>query len=178
VLLCYEIRRQDLIDPVTAFAAATTAFKGIKALVNAGREVEDVTSQIGKWFSAVADYQHAAAEKKKANESGVKKLFAPQSVEQEALEYVMHKKKIREMERDLKNMLTWGNYPSGMYEEMIQARRRIKREREEAVYKKERMKRDIITNIIYFSILGVVLFLTWWVIGTIVDMWPESSGEE
>ena len=54
-------RRFILIDPITAFGVATTAFKGIKALVHSGREVEDVTSQIGKWFGAVADYQHAAS---------------------------------------------------------------------------------------------------------------------
>ena len=63
-----------MIDPITAFGVATTAFKGIKALVHAGREVEDVTSQIGKWFGAVADYQHAATEKKKANDRGIKNL--------------------------------------------------------------------------------------------------------
>ena len=51
-----------MIDPITAFAAASAAFKGIKTLVSAGREVEDVTRQIGKWFGAVSDSQVAAAE--------------------------------------------------------------------------------------------------------------------
>ena len=163
-----------MIDPITAFTAASAAFKGIKALVHAGREVEDVTSQIGKWFGAVADYQHAASEKKKSNERGIKKFLAPQSVEQEALEYVMHKKRIREMEKELKDMLTWGNYPSGIYEEMIQARRRIKKEREEAVHRKERAKREMIQWITYGSILAVMLGILWWLIGIIIDMWPDK----
>ena len=163
-----------LIDPITAFGVATTAFKGIKALVHAGREVEDVTSQIGKWFGAVADYQHAASEKKKANDRGIKKFLAPQSVEQEALEYVMHKKKIREMEKELKDMLTWGNYPAGIYEEMIAARRRIKRERELAVHRQERAKRELITYSIYGTILAVMLGMLWWLTGILIEMWPKS----
>ncbi len=163
-----------MIDPITAFGVATTAFKGIKALVSAGREVEDVTSQIGKWFGAVADYQHAASEKKKSNQRGIKKFLAPQSVEQEALEYVMHKKKIREMEKELKDMLTWGNYPSGIYNDMIVARRRIKREREQEVHRRERAKRELITYSIYGTLLVAMLSALWWIIGLLIDIWPKS----
>tara|TARA_B100000686_G_C16311714_1_gene723668 strand:+ start:60 stop:584 length:525 start_codon:yes stop_codon:yes gene_type:complete len=174
VLVDYVTRRFILIDPITAFGVATTAFKGIKALVSAGREVEDVTSQIGKWFGAVADYQHAASEKKKSNQRGIKKFLAPQSVEQEALEYVMHKKKIREMEKELKDMLTWGNYPSGIYNDMIVARRRIKREREQEVHRRERAKRELITYSIYGTLLVVMLSALWWIIGLLIDIWPKS----
>ena len=163
-----------MIDPITAFGVATTAFKGIKALVNAGREVEDVTSQIGKWFGAVADYQHAATEKKKANDRGIKKFLAPQSIEQEALEYVMQRKKIREMEKELKDMLTWGNYPAGIYEEMIQASRRIKREREREVHRRERAKRELITYSIYGTILALMLAGLWWMTGLLIEMWTKS----
>jgi len=163
-----------LIDPITAFTAASVAFKGIKTLVNTGREVEDVTRQIGKWFGAVSDYQFAAAEKKKANERGIKKFLAPQSVEQEALDYVMNKKRLAEMEKELKDLLTWGNYPAGIYEEMIQARRRIKKEREQAIHRKERAKRELITYCIYGTILAVMLAGLWWLTGVLIEMWPKS----
>ena len=36
-----------MIDPVTAFAAANAAFKGVKMLVGAGREMQDVSKQLG-----------------------------------------------------------------------------------------------------------------------------------
>ena len=163
-----------MIDPITAFAAASAAFKGIKTLVSAGREVEDVTRQIGKWFGAVSDYQFAAAEKKKANEKGIKKFLAPQSVEQEALDYVMNKKKLAEMEKELKNLLTWGNYPSGIYNDMIIARRRIKKEREQAIHRRERAKREMMSYAIYGTILVVMLGLMWWLVGLVIDMWPKS----
>ena len=36
-----------MIDPITAFAAANAAFKGVKMLVGAGREIQDVSQQLG-----------------------------------------------------------------------------------------------------------------------------------
>ena len=86
----------------------------------------------------------------------------------------MQRKKIREMEKELKDMLTWGNYPSGIYEEMIAARRRIKRERELAVHRQERAKRELITYSIYGTILAVMLGMLWWLTGILIEMWPKS----
>ena len=48
-----------MIDPVTAFAAANAAFKGVKMLVGAGREMQDVSKQLGQWYCAVADISKA-----------------------------------------------------------------------------------------------------------------------
>ena len=38
-----------MIDPVTAFAAANAAMKGVKILVVAGRDMESVSKQLGQW---------------------------------------------------------------------------------------------------------------------------------
>ena len=53
------------MDPISALAVASAAFKGVKALVEAGREIEDVTGQLGKWFSAVADITNAEKDAKR-----------------------------------------------------------------------------------------------------------------
>ena len=42
-----------MIDPVTAFTVATTAFNAIKKAVEVGREVEDVAGYIGKFLSLI-----------------------------------------------------------------------------------------------------------------------------
>jgi len=39
-----------MIDPVSAFAMASAAFNGIKKMVDAGKEFEDVLGQIGIWM--------------------------------------------------------------------------------------------------------------------------------
>ena len=54
-----------MIDPITAFAAANAAFKGVKALVGAGRELQDVSQQLGKWYNAVSDITRAESQRKK-----------------------------------------------------------------------------------------------------------------
>ena len=39
-----------MIDPITAISAATAAYSGVKKLVYAGRELEDIAGQLGKWY--------------------------------------------------------------------------------------------------------------------------------
>ena len=72
------------------------------------------------------------------------------------------------------DMLTWGTYPAGIDEEMIQSRRRIKRERELAVHRQERAKRELITYTIYGTILALMLAGLWWMTGLLIEMWPKS----
>jgi hypothetical protein len=79
-----------MIDPITAISAATAAFNGVKKLVAAGREIEDVVGQLGKWYGAAADLSRAESQRK--NPPIFTKLFSGGSVEQEALEILIHKK--------------------------------------------------------------------------------------
>ena len=38
-----------MIDPITAVAMATSAFKTVQKMVSMGREIEDTLGQVGKW---------------------------------------------------------------------------------------------------------------------------------
>ena len=47
-----------MIDPVTLSAAvtgATTAYNAIKKAITVGKEIEDMSSELGRWMSAVSD---------------------------------------------------------------------------------------------------------------------------
>ena len=46
-----------MIDPISAMTMATTAFTTIKRVVAAGQEFENVAGQMGKWYTAVADFR-------------------------------------------------------------------------------------------------------------------------
>ena len=48
-----------MIDPITAVAMATSAFKTVQKMVAMGRDVEDTFGQMGKWYSAVSDFNEA-----------------------------------------------------------------------------------------------------------------------
>ena len=53
-----------MIDPVSAYAAATAAYKGVKMLIQAGKDIEDVSKHLGSWYGAVADITRAESQRK------------------------------------------------------------------------------------------------------------------
>ena len=85
------------MDPVTIITGATVAFNTVKKMIEAGREIEDVASQLGQWFSAVSDFYHL--EEQTRNPPLFKKITHSKSVEQEALDLMIQKKKIKEQEK-------------------------------------------------------------------------------
>ena len=91
------------MDPVTAIATASTAFTLIKKGFQAGRDVEGMYGDIGRWMGAIADVNHA--EKMSKNPPIFKKLFAGSSVEQEAMDAFAAKKKAEAMEEELRNWI-------------------------------------------------------------------------
>ncbi len=71
-----------MIDPVTALATASTAFNLIKKGFQAGRDIESMGSDLGRWMGAVSDIKKSEELNKKP--PLFKKLFAAGSVEEEA----------------------------------------------------------------------------------------------
>jgi len=139
-----------MIDPITAISAATAAFNGVKQLVAAGREIEDVVGQLGKWYGAAADLSRAEQQRK--NPPIFTKLFMSGSVEEEALAIITHKKKLEEQEKQLQDMLNI-RFGFGTWKEMVELRRKIRKEREETLYKQQERRKA------FFEILSVLFIL-------------------
>ncbi len=134
-----------MIDPVTAFAAANAAFKGVKMLVGAGREMQDVSKQLGSWYSAVADITRAESQRKNPTWLDKQKLGSD-NIEQQAMDIVVRKKTLLEREKEIKFMLNMRFGPS-TYDDMLQMRRQIRKEREETVYAAMEAKRQMANNL-------------------------------
>ena len=150
-----------MIDPISSIAAATTAFNAIKKLVYAGREIEDVSKQLGKWYSAAADFNKT----EKSKPPLFKKLFSSGSVEEEALNLTIHRKKLQEQDKEIAQLLDI-RFGFGTSKEMLELRRQIKKERERTVYKQmERRKAffDLVTililSLVIFGIIGGGIYL-------------------
>jgi hypothetical protein len=148
-----------LIDPISAFAVATTAYKTISSAVAVGQDIENVTGQLGKWFTAVGDIRKAQEMNKRA--PLFKKVFAAGSVEEEALQLLIHEKKIQEMESELRTLLNF-RYGQKTWEEMIAMRRNIKAQREKEVYRVMEIKRNILEGV---AIIGLMLLCAGLVFG-------------
>ena len=134
-----------MIDPVTAFAAANAAFKGVKMLVGAGREMQDVSRQLGAWYGAVSDITRAESQRKKPTWLD-KVSHGTENIEQEAMDIVIRKKTLLEKEKEIKFMLDY-RFGLGTYDEMLGMRRQIRKEREDKVYRAMEAKRQIQNNI-------------------------------
>ena len=133
-----------MIDPVTAFAAANAAFKGVKMLVGAGREMQDVSKQLGSWYGAVADITRAESQRKNPTWLD-KQKHGSDNIEQQAMDIVVRKKTLLERENEIKFMLNMRSGPS-TYDDMLDMRRQIRKEREETVYAAMEAKRQMANN--------------------------------
>jgi len=143
-----------MIDPITAFAAANAAFKGVKMLVGAGKEIQDISGQLGAWYGAVADISRAESQRK--NPTFLDRVSqGTESIEQEAMDIVVRKKTLVEKEQEIKFMLDM-RFGYGTYDEMLDMRRKIRKDREKEVYAAMESKRQIANNM---AILGLSILI-------------------
>lgn len=141
-----------MIDPVTAFAAAQAAVKGVQAAIKLGKDIGAISGDLMKFFDAKDVVAKAAASPKKG--------FA-QSDTATAFNTVLQLKQLNDAETQLKEMLIWsGNAP--LWQALIQERNSIvaKRKTEEAQVQKAKEKRRKEIDSAILFVLSIVLGLS------------------
>lgn len=147
---------------------ANAAFKGVKALVSAGREIEDVVGQLGKWYTAAANFYVGVNKKKK------KKLFGKpttgMSIEEEAMQIAVARERMRKQDLELQSMIKM-RYGMDVFKQMMDLRIKLQKERlqqeEDLRIAKAKLHNDlwfatsaIIVVVIFFSILWNMMIYT------------------
>jgi hypothetical protein len=160
-----------MIDPVSAFAMASAAFNLVKKGVEMGQEVEAIAEPLGRWFTACADVRQAEEEAK--NPPLFKKLLARGSVEEEALQNTIRRKKIQEQEKELWQMIIY-RYGMDTYHEMIQERRRIAAERTRIAHLQAEKRKAFALNTVYLGLMGGLGYLGYLMALFIVEKWPKG----
>ena len=153
-----------MIDPFTAVAAATAAFNTVKKFVHAGQEFENCMGQMGKWYTSVSDFRKGQQMQK--NPPIFKKLLASGSVEEEALNLLIHEKKIMEMELELQQMLNM-RFGYGTWDELKEMQRKIRSDRQKQVYASAEARQAVINGVAIIALLfagcavlfGIVYFI-------------------
>ena len=143
-----------MLDPITLSAAvtgATTAYNAIKKAIMVGKEIEDMSSELSRWMSAVSDVDNI--QKTAQNPSTLDKLFNG-SVEQVALESYSAKKKLSKQREELKNFLV-AHYGLQAWDDLIKEEGRIRKARRESIYKKEEQSRMIRD----YTIMGIAALI-------------------
>ena len=158
-----------MIEIVAAVSAATGAFNTIKAGFAAGREVESMASDLSRWMGAVSDIKKADEYNKKP--PLFKKLFQAGSVEEEAMQIFMAKKKAEDMREELRQIISFTRGPSA-WEELLRTEADIRKKRQQAIYdQKERQRQimEVIGIIVLVVIIGGFLLGLGW-------LWYENRG--
>ena len=96
--------RGDTSDRSSSFRAASSAFNAIKKGFEVGRDIESMSNDLGRWMGAVSDIKKAEEYNKRP--PLFKKLFASGSVEEEAMQIFMAKKKADDMRYQLKQIIS------------------------------------------------------------------------
>ena len=128
-----------MIEIVAAVSAASGAFNAIKQGFAAGREIESMAGDLSRWMGAVSDIRKADEYNKKP--PLFKKLFKAGSVEEEAMQIFMAKKKAEDMRNELKQIISFTRGPSA-WEELLRTEADIRKKRQQAIYdQKERQRK-------------------------------------
>ena len=142
-----------MIDPVTAIAGATAAFNAIKSGFSVGRDIESMAGDLGRWMSHVSDLKKAEDMNKKP--PLFRKLFQAGSVEEEALQIFMAKKKAADMRDQLRQIIVATRGPSA-WDELIKTEGDIRKKRQEMIYAQEERRRQIFEVI---AVIGLVIVI-------------------
>ena len=149
------------MDPVTAIAAASTAFNVIKKGFDMGRDIESMYGDMGRWMGAVSDVNQA--NKMAKNPPLFKKLFAGSSIEEDAMNAFAAKKKAEEMENELRSYVNLVYGPNS-WNEILKLQAKIRKDRQEQIYAQQEMQAHVL-NVIGIIIASIVFVLA--VIGLI-----------
>jgi len=128
---------------------ATGAFKGLKAAIAAGRDIQDMTGQLANWGKAFSDFTNL--EEREKNPPFWKKTFKG-SDEETALEIFANKKKMEQMRKEIKDHISWHYGPSA-WDEVLQIEAQMRKIRKEELYKKQ----ERIDNLINWAV-GLTIF--------------------
>ena len=152
-----------MIEVMAAVSAATSAFGAIRKGFEVGRDIESMAGDLSRWMGAVSDIKKAEEYNNKP--PLFKKLFASGTIEQEALEIFMAKKKADDMREQLRQIITYTRGPSA-WQELIKTESDIRKKRQAMIYAQKERQRfwvEVGVSIILggLIVVGVVWFGMW-----------------
>ena len=142
------------MDPISAMATASAAFSALKKGFAIGRDIESMASDLSRWMGALSDLDQA--EKEAKNPPIFKKLFAGQSVEQEAITAFTNKKKAQQQRYELQQWisLTMGK---SKWDELVRMEGQIRKRRQETLYRQRERRRKFVEIVAWIVCIGAGL---------------------
>ena len=142
------------MDPVTAFGVATTAYKTIVAGFKVGKQVENMSKDLGRWMGAIQAVKEGHSKKKN-------RMFG--SVEEEALETFAMKKIAIAMEYELRTFVNM-YYGPNAWNEVIRIQAEIRKQKKEAQIEAQQKQRQMVENTIIGGLVLMFIFFVVYVV--------------
>ena len=132
-------------------------------MISAGRDLESCINDVSRWMKAASDIDQA--EKQAKNPPLFKKLQGSDTVQQQALQVYAAKKKLEAQRAELKQYLQM-TYGPQSWADLIHLEGRIRKERQEMIYKQQEMRQQIVEGIA----IAILVLLSLGVMGFIVSL--------
>jgi GrpB-like predicted nucleotidyltransferase (UPF0157 family) len=149
---------------------ATGAFKALKGAIGAGKDIQDMTSQLSAWGKAFSDFTNL--EEREKNPPFWKRTFKG-SDEETAIEIFAHKKKMEQMRAEIKDHISW-NYGPAAWKEVLAIEAQMRRKRKQELYRKQEQIDAAINfaiGAVIFAISGGILFCLFYFLGKYQGRW-------
>ena len=133
-----------MIDPITAAAAATKAYAGVKAFIEAGKSIEDTFSVVARWQGHASHIMYANQRQKKRT-NPLKQVVFSQSIEAEAAQMFAAKKRIENQRKEIVTLLQYAYGNEGL-EEYRNCMKEVQAQRQREVYAQQEAKDAIVKS--------------------------------
>ena len=108
---------------IAAVQICSSAYRFMKTAVNEGKDLGDMGRALSKFWDARETV--SVLEQKATNPSKIEKLFGGTSVESQALEITLQKRRVQQLEKELKDLFYWtGN--ANVWHDMLRERVKIR----------------------------------------------------
>ena len=142
-----------MIDPITAAAAATKAYAGVRAFIEAGKSIEDTFQVVARWQGHASDIMYANKRHKKRTNPLKQGVFS-QSIEAEAAQMFAAKKRIENQRKEIVTLLQYAYGNEGL-EEYRNCMKEVQEQRQREVYAQQEAKDAIIKSFWIVVLVGV-----------------------
>ena len=150
-----------MVDPITAFAAATTAISAIKQGIQFGKDIAGISGDLSKFASAMSDLNYAHS--KVENPPWYKVLFGQDK--DEAIDIFVKKKQAEALRAELKQYIQFA-YGQSAWEELLRIEGQVRKERKQNLYRKEEIKQSILEwtlgILVALSGVGLLCFVVYY----------------
>jgi len=161
-----------MFDPASigiALSIGSKAFSMLKQGIAAGREIQDMASQLSEWGKAVSDIAYAA---ERANEPpGVFKTLFGSTSQQSAIDIFAAQKQCEQQRKELRQLISY-TYGNDAWVEFMNIERRVREKQREQVYR----RRELIEGIFEFLLWAGVILAVMVISGIALYFWGRYLG--